>query len=259
MALPYIQNKGLRTGGIVLILIGVGSILTLLMMYKYSGKIIAEAKLSAPLPQASLTEQGAFGAAEKTIRNAMVDAKLPSADMDSIEWITARFNPVHLTPEMGEIAMILDITQQGIRASRSAADNPKGFGDRQFELKDVTTGEVAFSKKYDAPRLENSTNGVTAGIDHTGKKTNLKVNLSSKRDLSVGRTTVQKAGDYVLEAKIEKLRYAEPISDMNFVVKTGMAKEPSPAIIGAFVFMIVAGYFCVFVTIPPEKRTKKNN
>jgi hypothetical protein len=254
MALPYIPSKMLKRVALCMLFGGVLTVTGVLMAYHYSGKVVASAGLSQPIDTASVAEQ--FGAmmGEKVMRNAMVGADMPSVDVDVIEWISVNFNPVYLTPDMGEVALNLEISAYGTSAKRSKSDGNPTQGQKLYELVDKATGEVVW--REETKRRLTSSNSVHIGMDHTGKETVMSTARTTKNSV-IGRLSVTKAGEYVLRGRIEKLRYADPITDMKLNVKVGQQEQPDIKLMLSLAAIIVLGAVLFTMTTPPELRQKK--
>jgi hypothetical protein len=250
--LPYNPNKGLKKFGIALLLIGIIGFSFILISFYYSGKTVASAGLTKPIDQTSLVLQNLQAEAQSKLQNTMNKLGVFSLKTDLIERLDVTFQPLRLTKDMGEVTLIFDIQAQGIY-DKNTSPHLRKFGETYYKLTEQDSGDIVFEKRSDANKFDVSGEGVYSLVDHTHKNSGTMIS-SGGGYTTLTNFVVPKDGNYVLEARLEKLKYSYPVTDLTLIAKTGMDPYPSIPWLGSLFGLIILGYIILLIGTPLDKR-----
>lgn len=255
--LPYIQNPLLKKVGISLFLIGVLGSVGIGLTYHYSGKVVATAETTKPLPQTDLAQQSLQAQSQALLNNKMNEMGVPVFRTDKLEKLEMVFTPVYLSADMGELDFELEIHTRGIVSTENVASAERTFKTASYELLSQTTGKTVFKNTLNhiGPHYADE-NGNTGKIIYNAVPSKVKM-INGLQYVSAGRVQKLKDGEYVFQAKIEKLKYVYPIDSIKLIVRKDRMPLSDYKIFGGLIACIIAGYFLCYLTIPPESRRKK--
>lgn len=252
--LPYIPSRPLKIAGFSFFAAGILGISGLLIAYNYSGEVVATARLTEPISQTPTTMQAIEAYSQSLLQNTMNKMGVATVLTDKVVTMDVDFHPVRLTPDMGEVTLILDADISGVTQS-NVGGWEKSFGKQTYQLKNTQTGEVAFQHEQTYDTFHADKDNIHAVIDHTNRDANITTKRGSNHT-TIGRFTVKGEGDYVLTASLQKLEYSMPVSDLTLIVKKGMMAEPKVEWMLGLFGVIILGFVCLIITTPIDKRVK---
>lgn len=256
--IPYIPIPSLKWFGASLFIIGIITLLGIGFIIHRSGEVVAEVETTQPLPETQLAEQAMQATSQAYLQNKMKEMGVPLLyRTDEIEKLQFDFPPINLTPEMGEITVLLEIKSRGIIASDNNSRLRRDFIRTHYVIRNSKTNDVIYDKKWNKKLTINpdeKNRHATIVFNSQDAKVN---SLSGLRYERVASFKVPQEASYTLQANIEKLKFAYPIESIKLIAKKGMIEKPSLKFMSIFLIMILLGVVLCIATTPPDKRGKK--
>ena len=236
-----IQFKPLRYLGIALLLLGIFGTGLYGLYVTYSGTVVAEAKVASSTQQSDESIQRYFS---------------------EYQYYNVIFEPVTLTPEMGELKVILKVygslspsqkqLQMATRDTRLKKANLKAPA---FQLRDSENGETVLTTSFEADwsRSKKSFSEQISSVGSVSSKEGSKV--EGTRHYNLGRFTPPREGKYTLSGDsilMQKLLGIDIKSAKNFSYELRAGAVDFDLRIALWLIgSIVAGVVICLLTRPP--------
>jgi len=257
--IPYVPIPKLKVIGVSFFVIGLAAIGVIALLYHNSGEVVAESETIQPLPKTDISEQAMQAMSQAYLQNQMNKMGLPTIRTDDVETLAVEFHPIHLTPEMGKVTLFLEIKAKGIVARNNMTWTDQDFISTDYNIQDVDTHQIIFNQKSVIKHTVNqdeNNHHATISYNARDKKVSSQ-SLLKYRDVTL--MTVPQAGNYVLRANFQKLKFSYPLDSIKLIAKKGMMEKPSFGMIGSFLGIIFFGAILCIMATPPEQRNANKN